>query len=153
MFDVNEARQEGYSDSEIANYLAAKKKFNLQGAKQEGYSDTEISEYLSQDKGMQTTEILKDKEVAMAYQEAIAAKGGANIDYQPRQFIDKNLGATTQPEQPPPSKYEGEPISNLNPITPFIGLRLEIGSPSYFDGGGCSGCVVAPKFLSINCLG
>lgn len=128
MFDVNEARQEGYSDSEIANYLAAKKKFNLQGAKQEGYSDTEISEYLSQDKGMQTTEILKDKEVAMAYQEAIAAKGGANIDYQPRQFIDKNLGATTQPEQPPPSKYEGEPISNLNPITPFIGYGEAAGS-------------------------
>src|SRR3990167_10675662 len=54
---------------------------------------------------------LYGRDAALAYQEAI--KGGADVDYQPRQFIGQNLGAITQPEQPPPSKYEGEPISSL----------------------------------------
>jgi hypothetical protein len=46
-FDVRGARKEGYSDAEIADYLATQRKFDLTGARNEGYSDTEIVNYLS----------------------------------------------------------------------------------------------------------
>lgn len=46
-FDVRRALQEGYSYSEIAEYLAGKRKFNLVGARNEGYSDEEIVKHLS----------------------------------------------------------------------------------------------------------
>lgn len=46
-FDVNAARKEGYSDSEIADYLASSRKFDLTGARNEGYSDEEIVGHLS----------------------------------------------------------------------------------------------------------
>lgn len=46
-FDVVAARNEGYSDAEIADYLAGQKKFDANGARKEGYSDTEIISHLS----------------------------------------------------------------------------------------------------------
>ena len=46
-FDVRRALQEGYSYSEIAEYLADKRKFNLAGARKEGYSDQEIIKHLT----------------------------------------------------------------------------------------------------------
>ena len=45
-FDIEGARKEGYSDSEIADYLAQQKKFDLAGARKEGYSDAEIISHL-----------------------------------------------------------------------------------------------------------
>lgn len=47
-FDVIGARKEGYSDEEIAKYLASQKKFDYSGALNEGYSPAEIADYLSQ---------------------------------------------------------------------------------------------------------
>ena len=47
-FNVNAARQAGYSDDEIEQYLASQySSFNFNGAKQAGYSIDEISEYLT----------------------------------------------------------------------------------------------------------
>lgn len=46
-FDIAGARKEGYSDKEIADFLATQHKFNVDGARTEGYSDTEIADYLS----------------------------------------------------------------------------------------------------------
>ena len=46
-FDIEGARKEGYSDSEIASYLAQKTQFDVAGAKKEGYSDADIISYLS----------------------------------------------------------------------------------------------------------
>lgn len=46
-FDIEGARAEGYSDAEIADYLASQRKFDLPGARAEGYSDTEIITHLS----------------------------------------------------------------------------------------------------------
>ena len=45
-FDIQAAKKEGYSDTEIADYLASKRKFDLAGAREEGYSDTEIVKHL-----------------------------------------------------------------------------------------------------------
>jgi len=46
-FDVQGARKEGYSDAEIADYLASQKKFDVGGARNEGYSDAEIIKHLA----------------------------------------------------------------------------------------------------------
>lgn len=46
-FDVEGARQAGYSDAEIADHLAAQTKFDAAGARTAGYSDTDIIKHLS----------------------------------------------------------------------------------------------------------
>jgi hypothetical protein len=46
-FDINAARSSGYSDEEIADYLATENKFDLSGALQSGYSASEVIGFLS----------------------------------------------------------------------------------------------------------
>jgi hypothetical protein len=46
-FDIQGARKEGYSDSEITEFLAKENRFDLQGARKEGYSDSEILSHLT----------------------------------------------------------------------------------------------------------
>ena len=45
-FDVEGARKAGYSDSEIANYLASQKTFDIAGARKAGYGDQDIIGHL-----------------------------------------------------------------------------------------------------------
>lgn len=45
-FDVEKAREEGYTDAEIASFLSQENKFDYKGALQEGYSDKEIIDYI-----------------------------------------------------------------------------------------------------------
>jgi hypothetical protein len=46
-FDLEGARKEGYSDAEIAKFLADDQGFDYPGATKEGYSDTDIIQYLT----------------------------------------------------------------------------------------------------------
>jgi hypothetical protein len=46
-FDVNGARQEGYSDDEILDHLTEQSKFDTQSALKEGYSKQEVINYLA----------------------------------------------------------------------------------------------------------
>lgn len=46
-FDIQAARQAGYSDSEISDHLAKGSNFNLAQARSAGYSDSEIIDHLS----------------------------------------------------------------------------------------------------------
>lgn len=46
-FDVDGARREGYSDTEIAEHLARTRGFDVQGARKEGYADAEIIAHLT----------------------------------------------------------------------------------------------------------
>jgi hypothetical protein len=46
-FDVESARKEGYSDADIAGYLAKQRKFDLSGARKEGYSDADVIAHLT----------------------------------------------------------------------------------------------------------
>jgi len=46
-FNLNEARQEGYSDEDIADHLALQSNFKLKGSLTDGYSHREVAEYLS----------------------------------------------------------------------------------------------------------
>jgi phosphoribosylamine-glycine ligase len=47
MFNVEQAKKEGYSDKEIASFLAKSERFNINGAMKQGYSYAEIIEFLS----------------------------------------------------------------------------------------------------------
>lgn len=46
-FDVKAAKEEGYTDKDIADYLAKQKGFNVEGARKEGYSDADIVSHLT----------------------------------------------------------------------------------------------------------
>lgn len=46
-FDIGKAKQDGYSDSEIAEYLSSQSNFDISKARKDGYSDLEISDHLS----------------------------------------------------------------------------------------------------------
>lgn len=46
-FDINGARQAGYTDDEIADHLAKQSDFDIQKARQSGYSSGEILQHLS----------------------------------------------------------------------------------------------------------
>lgn len=48
-FDINSARSAGYSDDEIADYLATQNNFDLGGALKSGYSASEVIGFLSGD--------------------------------------------------------------------------------------------------------
>ena len=46
-FDVDGARRAGYSEAEIADYLAQQQRFDVQGARRAGYRDGEILQHLA----------------------------------------------------------------------------------------------------------
>ncbi len=46
-FDIQAARQDGYSDAEISDHLAKRSNFDLTKARGDGYSDSEIIDHLS----------------------------------------------------------------------------------------------------------
>lgn len=47
MFKVDAAKEAGYTDTEIANYLAQKNNFNIKAAREAGYEDTQIADFLA----------------------------------------------------------------------------------------------------------
>ena len=49
-FDLEGAKKAGYSDDEIADFLASEKKFDIQGARSSGYSSGDIIKFLSENK-------------------------------------------------------------------------------------------------------
>lgn len=51
-FDLDGARRDGYSDTEIADYLAGSRGFDLAGARRDGYSDLEIIGHLNKPPAM-----------------------------------------------------------------------------------------------------
>jgi hypothetical protein len=70
-FDYAGAKQAGYSDADIANFLAQQQGFDYDGAKKAGYSDAEIAGHL---KGPQPT----GPDTPSAAQQASAAAAGFN---------------------------------------------------------------------------
>jgi hypothetical protein len=47
-FDINGAKEAGYSDAEIVGFLAPEKKFDVNAARKSGYNDSEILSFLSE---------------------------------------------------------------------------------------------------------
>lgn len=54
-FDIEGAKTAGYSEKEIADYLAVENKFDAEGARSSGYSDSEIIGHLQTDKKATST--------------------------------------------------------------------------------------------------
>lgn len=63
-FDIDSARKAGYSDDEIASYLAQSKGFDYQGAVKAGYSPTEVIAHLQPPVGPQSLEGISEMPTA-----------------------------------------------------------------------------------------
>lgn len=61
-FDIQGAKQAGYSDAEIADYLAKEHSFDAQGARKSGYSDAEIITHLQAPQPQQGGEQLPESD-------------------------------------------------------------------------------------------
>lgn len=75
-FDLKAARDAGYSDAEIADFLASEKNFDAKGAREAGYTDEQIIGQLSMSQQMP----------AQAKPQGFGAKVEAAIDQVPRQL-------------------------------------------------------------------
>ena len=116
-FDVQGARKAGYSDKEIADYLAAERGFDVGKARQAGYKDSEIVNHLSPPPslGKQAMSAVSDAADAawtglntgMNYVGTQAAKAASGIAGMPRaagdamNFISAKTGAPVASFGPP----------------------------------------------------
>jgi hypothetical protein len=83
-FNVLGARRAGYTDAEIAEYLAQKSGFNITGAKEAGYEDKEIIAHLNK----------QDLSFGEAFMAGARAEAGSEID-----GIRQIFGGELDPEQ------------------------------------------------------
>jgi hypothetical protein len=83
-FNVLGARRAGYTDAEIAEYLAQKSGFNITGAKEAGYEDKEIIAHLNR----------QDLSFGEAFMAGARAEAGSEID-----GIRQIFGGELDPEQ------------------------------------------------------
>lgn len=98
-FDVEGARKAGYSDAEIAQYLAAQSSFDLSGAKSSGYSDGEVVAHLApkaKSAGQSTTDLMlqADSVDQADYRRRLAAANAPRAEsvVPEPSIIDKNIG-------------------------------------------------------------
>jgi len=59
-FDIDAARRDGVTDSQIADYLASRSNFDITQARKDGVADTEIANYLSSRQSVTPKEAPKD---------------------------------------------------------------------------------------------
>ena len=82
-FDVEGARKAGYSDGDIADYLAAKKEFNIAGARKAGYDNSEIITHLlgakKEPESRNVGAVLNDTVIAIANSSAGLAKAATDF--------------------------------------------------------------------------
>jgi hypothetical protein len=82
-FDVEGARKAGYSDGDIADYLAAKKEFNIAGARKAGYDNSEIITHLlgakKEPESRNIGAVLNDTVIAIANSSAGLAKAATDF--------------------------------------------------------------------------
>ena len=82
-FDVEGARKAGYSDGDIADYLAAKKEFNIAGARKAGYNNSDIITHLvgakKEPESRNIGAVLNDTVIAIANSSAGLAKAATDF--------------------------------------------------------------------------
>ncbi len=109
-FDIQGARKAGYSNREIADYLASQKKFDTAGARKAGYSDEDIISHLA------TYEPKKPEPSAGP------TKFEAKVAPQEPSIVDRVTGAIKELVSGPGSVMDKEPAAKLVPDR-----RLELG--------------------------
>lgn len=98
-FDIDSARKAGYSDDEIADYLATENKFDLSGAIESGYSSSDVIDFLSKPQGGKQ-DLPQD----------IAPSEGRSAT--PMGQADPRLVKTDEPKQPAPYKNRTEALDD-----------------------------------------
>lgn len=98
-FNVKGAREEGYSDTEIAEYMATEKKFNVKGARADGYSDTEIVDFLTTYEPEPST-FEKVKTAAVQAKDNVVSA------------VTDPLGKGSEPEQPVASMGDADKVAS-----------------------------------------
>jgi hypothetical protein len=82
-FDVEGARKAGYSDGDIADYLAAKKEFNITGARKAGYENSDIITHLlgpkKEPESRHVGAVLNDTVISIANSAAGGVKSAADF--------------------------------------------------------------------------
>lgn len=110
MFRLEAAKEAGYSDQEIADYLAQQKKFNVNAAREAGYNDTEIADFLT---------LGREQGAGEAFTRA--AERGATAFTRGGSELLKKFGVDTSQATPPVST-EGydDPLAWMNgsPLAP-----------------------------------
>ncbi|MFA6039909.1 MAG: hypothetical protein WC733_00215, partial [Methylophilus sp.] len=106
-YNVDKARQAGYSDSEIADYLSSKSNFNIKKARESGYEDTEIISHLQAKKTSKETGVIDTIKNGVSY---LADAFNHSSDPQSVIKTNKSVGKDTFK----PSK---EAVSELLPST------------------------------------
>ena len=81
MFDYIGARKEGYTDADIAEYLAPQVNFRTEDARKEGYTDTAIVKYLLPKANNYETYLSPEQEPAFQTWKALNAKDDSGADY------------------------------------------------------------------------
>lgn len=99
-FDVEGAKKAGYSESEIAAYLAQQRQFDLDGAKKAGYSDADILSHLTANEPKQEKPQERSfldsvgRQLGLTARSAIGGVGGlANMVADPVVGLANRMGA------------------------------------------------------------
>ncbi len=131
-FDVDGAKKEGYSDSEIADYLSKQNSnFDVQGALKAGYSLKEIADHTSQSGGSENQKGTLDKAVDIA-----------NAVKAPFEKVGNAVGQALQP---------GMQVAQqaMQGTIPGMGMQAMNGIQNLFQKGGEAAAQTLPNGVSM----
>jgi len=147
-FNVVGAQKEGYSKTEIADYLAGKTGFDVAGAREEGYTDDEIIGYLNR-QGMSKLDSFIAGAKAEILSEVDGAKQLLGGELSNERILEENLARQSETENYW-STLSGRLLGGLvNPSTLLPGSAFFKGWKGMAAAGGLGGAVsgaVRPEF-------
>lgn len=120
-FDVAAAKRAGYSDSDIANYLAQQQKFDIAGARKAGHSDGDIIDHLQ---AQRAPAYLKRESYQGETTKAVARQAEANK----RPVAAPKVGDEQHGRQW--DRLDGS-ISAPAPVKPTVGAMVEGGRANF----------------------
>jgi orotate phosphoribosyltransferase-like protein len=118
-FDIKAARSAGYSDDEIAEYLATENKFDLGGALSSGYSASDVVEYLS--KPAQSAPVVDTGDETARLAARFPAPERTASSFLPRPLDPMGIGSGT-PLGARPTRAP-EPVKEQPKATPYRDRR------------------------------
>lgn len=144
IFNVVQARRDGYSEKDIADYLASEADFNAYAARKDGYTDRDIIEHLNTQNMSMIDSFLAGAK-AEVFSEIDGAKQLLGMELSNEQIARENLARQSEAENPW-STAVGRILGGfVNPSTLLPGSMLFKGAKGVAAagaiGGGISGAV------------
>jgi len=139
-FNVLEAKREGYTDAEIADYLATKSGFNISDARQEGYKDNEIISFLNK-QNFSFGEAFMAGARAEAFSELTGAKQILGGELSDEQIAQENLARQASEERGFATGLGTFVGGLLNPSTLLPGSMLLKGAKGVAAAGAVGGAI------------